>query len=77
LARFSLSAIESSREDIIGEPAASTLRLNAFAISVRHHPSERRFTLHWNRAPQKDALFLAQMQYFKRESETSLSARLT
>ena len=56
LARFSLSAIESCREDIIEGPAASTLRLNAFAISVRHHPSERRFTLHWNRAPQKDAL---------------------
>ena len=35
------------------------------------------FTLLWNRAPQKDALLRARMRYFKRESETSLSARLT
>ena len=39
LERFWSSAIESWREDIIAEPAAITLRLNAFAISVRHVPS--------------------------------------
>ncbi len=77
LARFSLSAIESCREDITGQPAAITLRLNAFAISVRHCPPGPRFTLRWNRVPQKDALLRAQMRYFKRESGTSLSARLT
>src|SRR6188474_698049 len=63
LARFWSSAIESCREDIIAGPAAITLRLNAFAILVRHCPPEPRFTLRWNRAPQKDALLRAQMRY--------------
>ena len=64
-----MSAIESSREDIIGEPVARMLRLNAFAILAHLFLLVRHCTLLWNRAPQKDALFHAQMRYFRRESE--------
>src|SRR6266516_3263290 len=77
LARFSSSATGSWREDTIEGPAAITLKLNASAISPGLCLRALRFTLLWNRAPQKDALLRAQMRYFRRESETWLLGRLT
>jgi hypothetical protein len=69
LERFSSSAIELWRKDIIEERAAITLRLNVSAISRHARLPRARFTLRWNRAPQKAAPLRAQMQYFKLESE--------
>ena len=77
LERFSLIGNRIWRADIIGEQAAITLRLNASAISPRLFRLGQRFTLLLNHAPQKGALLRAQMRYSRRESETSLSARLT
>src|SRR2546430_14612338 len=77
LERFSSSATGTWREDIIGEPAATTLRVTASAISPGLCLRALRFTLLWNRAPQKDALLRAQLGYFMQESETRLFAGLT